>query len=334
MVGKGDTVTVSLLGNARVYEGVDARGGGVAMTNTDNNTTTTTTTQPPQVSMSGRHKDSRGSTGGLSQCHTPMRTATGTAPLLSGGTGISSHDMARTNSSSAQPALSMASATVRIATTFLPALDTAHICYRRLESGDRAQLKALHDVLFPISYPDRFFDSAVIPYSELDAFGAFSHDGTLLGFIVFKITPASTVDIEDQGVVHDPEQKYSLVYILTLGVIPRFQSHGIGSALLELLLACNVVSKRSCKAVLLHVLASNTRAVAFYQRHGFRRYRILEDYYHINGVPAAALSCVRYIHGGRPTSVFDPIFLMLDGVWQWICTRTTQALVAASRLLT
>jgi ribosomal protein S18 acetylase RimI-like enzyme len=60
-------------------------------------------------------------------------------------------------------------------------------------------------------------------------------------------------------------------WVEDLWVSSRFRRHGIGSALL--LHGENEIAARGIAAGHLHVIASNTRAIAFYLQHGWRRLR-------------------------------------------------------------
>lgn len=59
-------------------------------------------------------------------------------------------------------------------------------------------------------------------------------------------------------------------YILTLGVSDAHRGHGIASLLLDNYLAqLSAHETPRIQAVLLHVLTTNQRAIAFYQRRNF-----------------------------------------------------------------
>jgi ribosomal protein S18 acetylase RimI-like enzyme len=64
-------------------------------------------------------------------------------------------------------------------------------------------------------------------------------------------------------------------YLQFLGILPAYQRHGIGSAILEWFEG----DARGADAQNIWVCASefNTRAVAFYERHGFNRIATLTD---------------------------------------------------------
>jgi hypothetical protein len=55
-----------------------------------------------------------------------------------------------------------------------------------------------------------------------------------------------------------------------------------------------------CKAVYLHVLTSNARALRFYEKHRFRAHKFLPYYYSIDGRARDGFTYVLYLNGGHP----------------------------------
>ena len=79
-----------------------------------------------------------------------------------------------------------------------------------------------------------------------------------------------------------------------------FLSFTATALLTNLLNYLNTHGKLNVKAVYLHVLASNTNAISFYEKHNFRRHEYLPYYYAIRGKGKDGLSYVLYINGGQP----------------------------------
>jgi len=73
------------------------------------------------------------------------------------------------------------------------------------------------------------------------------------------------------------------VHIIWLDVHPDFERRGIGSALLEKVI--QVGKSYGLGPMVCEVWAENAKAISFYDKHGFRRYRWLENYYK-NGLDA------------------------------------------------
>lgn len=90
------------------------------------------------------------------------------------------------------------------------------------------------------------------------------------------VLDAQTVIAFIIGSVH---QKNSLrtVYIETLEVHPAFRRQGLASRMLAEFEASARAS--SADQIRLHVDAANTAAIRLYERHGFVRHRLIENFY-------------------------------------------------------
>ncbi|MEU3346530.1 GNAT family N-acetyltransferase [Streptomyces sp. NPDC006700] len=75
-----------------------------------------------------------------------------------------------------------------------------------------------------------------------------------------------TVDGADAGVLV-VEYRATEVYLARIELHPHYQGRGIGARLIQSLID---TATRRGQQLILDVLAINTRAQAFYQRHGFR----------------------------------------------------------------
>lgn len=91
------------------------------------------------------------------------------------------------------------------------------------------------------------------------------------------------------------------------------------SLLLDSLLSYLTSKERvSCKAVYLHVLATNTVAIRFYQRRSFHPHSFLPFYYSIQGKPRDGYSYVLYVNGGQPPwSLIYPFLRVWTVVRVW-----------------
>jgi ribosomal-protein-alanine N-acetyltransferase len=73
------------------------------------------------------------------------------------------------------------------------------------------------------------------------------------------------------------EQSDRLAHIITLDVAESARRSGIGSALLERV-ESNLVA-RGVRAILLETATTNSPAIAFWQKHGYRTEAVLKNYY-------------------------------------------------------
>jgi ribosomal-protein-alanine N-acetyltransferase len=95
--------------------------------------------------------------------------------------------------------------------------------------------------------------------------------------------------------------------VLTLAVAADRWRQGIGSALLEALLAEAV--RRGCTEVFLEVRADNPRAQALYLRYGFEQIGVRKGYYQPSGTDALVMRrdlLLPWPSGGRPASAAAP----------------------------
>lgn len=109
-------------------------------------------------------------------------------------------------------------------------------------------------------------------HAELDAGGhyvvALTDDGEVVGYAGLAIA----------GVRGDWETS-----VHTIGVHPDHQGHGIGTALLEALLAR---ADELRAPVFLEVRTDNDNAIRLYERHGFSRISVRKGYYQASGADA------------------------------------------------
>jgi hypothetical protein len=62
------------------------------------------------------------------------------------------------------------------------------------------------------------------------------------------------------------------------------------------------IPTKKSSALYLHVLASNTSAIQFYEKHQFQKIRLLKNYYYIDGQYRDAFLYALFINGGKPPS--------------------------------
>ncbi|XP_046404265.1 N-alpha-acetyltransferase 60 [Ischnura elegans] len=109
-------------------------------------------------------------------------------------------------------------------------------------------------------------------------------------------------------------------YILSLGVVEKHRRNGIASLLLDSLVSHLTADPSTpptsstsppsphsppyhiptVKALYLHVLATNSAAIRFYERRNFRLHSFLPLYYSIQGKCKDGFTYVLYINGGHP----------------------------------
>ena len=77
-------------------------------------------------------------------------------------------------------------------------------------------------------------------------------------------------------------------FVQTIGVSRQAQGRGLGARLLQALL--DEAARRGQRRVLLEVRAGNDRAIALYERFGFRRTAVRRGYYQPSGADALVMT--------------------------------------------
>lgn len=163
----------------------------------------------------------------------------------------------------------------------------------------RALMQELHNDWFPISYPQKFYETATavqsVFYSECFA----DVNGDLAAMVVAKHVRLCACDKEDQGIlppVFSELDNRMVTYILTIGVDDKFRRKGIGQLLIANLVRVAKASLEQIHAIYLHVLSTNTSAIGFYEKLGFTRHKLLQAYYRIGDTKQDAFTYVLEIN--------------------------------------
>ncbi|XP_065826310.1 N-alpha-acetyltransferase 60-like [Oscarella lobularis] len=192
---------------------------------------------------------------------------------------------------------------------------------RLMQPSDIDQVKALCAECFPINYPENWFVQ-ITSSSNLYSLAAVVGN-RVIGMIVVEVKPFGFCNPEDSSILsYFSSSDTKVAYILSFGVFKEFRNTGIGSHLLQQALSYLESEQMHCKAVYLHVMASNFDAIKFYERRGFKKHTFLPGYYTTIGNQLGDGCCyVKYINGGEaPWSLRD----CLSACWRlptWLCTR-------------
>eukprot|EP00049_Salpingoeca_infusionum_P012805 m.237804 g.237804 ORF g.237804 m.237804 type:complete len:196 (+) comp15279_c0_seq2:436-1023(+) len=137
--------------------------------------------------------------------------------------------------------------------------------FQTLSSAHTAPLKRLHDAMFPIEYPQMFYDSVTGPNQDFVCKGAFDQAGELVAFLIGRIHPFHQCDEEDRDMLFDPAHECVVGYILTLGVAKEHRGNGIATWLVSDF--TTLCQQQECDAIYLHVLTTNEGALQLYNRY-------------------------------------------------------------------
>lgn len=148
----------------------------------------------------------------------------------------------------------------------------------RTELGDVTQhnikqLKRLNQVVFPVSYNDKFYKD-VLEVGDLAKL-AFYND-IVVGAVCCRVQDGKDGGVPDKGAKGAGAGKK--LYIMTLGCLAHYRRLGIGTKLLEHVLS---ICERDgeFESVFLHVQVNNSSAIEFYKKNGFEIIETKSQYY-------------------------------------------------------
>ncbi|KRY59516.1 Mitochondrial translocator assembly and maintenance protein 41 -like protein [Trichinella britovi] len=186
--------------------------------------------------------------------------------------------------------------------------DEVHMRYLCME--DVSEVKKLYSDVFPLEYPDHWFEH-VSRSQSLWSMAAVCGQ-SIVGILVAEVRMLMDCHPEDHGIL---AKSFSLdtpvCYILSLGVRKSWRRKNIASKLLSHLLSYlrNIMSPSGpVRCVFLHVLVSNVGAIKFYEHWDFRRHCRLKDYYYINGEYQDSFTYTFYMNGGLPNWSLKNLF--------------------------
>lgn len=123
-------------------------------------------------------------------------------------------------------------------------------------------------------------------------------NGILLGAVTAQFHAGDTIEYGERMLDWYFPFTHGL-YILTLGCAASARRRGIATELLQRVLRHARAHPR-CGVVYLHVITYNVAAHRFYEKNGFVRVCLMEDYYYINGERYSAYLYACYVNGATP----------------------------------
>ncbi|KAL1423412.1 hypothetical protein MTO96_021167 [Rhipicephalus appendiculatus] len=189
----------------------------------------------------------------------------------------------------------------------VPLASDSNVQLRFLAPDDAPEVRRLCTDWFPIEYPDSWYhDITSNPrFFALAAMYGGSHhwphccrkQGAVPVQPRRRGAPGRKLPARCTGCLHSHPGGCPVL------AVRECRRNGIATLLLDSLLAHlsqQQPQSGACKAVYLHVLASNTCAIQFYERRRFRPHAFLPLYYSVRGTPRDGYSYVLYINGGHP----------------------------------
>jgi len=134
-------------------------------------------------------------------------------------------------------------------------------------------VKLLNGVAFPVSYNENVYEE-ILQHPDYGRL-AYYND-VMVGAICCRVEKGGT-----NG--HAAKR----LYIMTLGVLEKYRRHGVATQLMEYVLK-KLETETDIEAVYLNVQTSNSAAIAFYEKFGFKNVKTAENYYRANIDPPHA----------------------------------------------
>ena len=142
---------------------------------------------------------------------------------------------------------------------------TLKVTFGAINRNNYNQLKQLNNMTLPVRYLSGFY-YRIIHNMRLGRF-AYYND-IIVGAITWKY----------DKYLDETKNEQRNVYLMTISVLDEYRRYGIGSKLLEEIIKIHKKLKE-VTYITLHVQSSNVVALKFYEKHGFEKYKFLENYY-------------------------------------------------------
>ena len=171
---------------------------------------------------------------------------------------------------------------------------------RFVTPSDIDEVKRLCREWFPIDYPDLWYNEITSNPKFFSV--ACVYKERIIGLMVSEIKDYFSLPKEDSEILAATFRRGTQIgYILSLGVAKEFRQNGIASFMLDNLIShFTSADHYQVRAVYLHVLTTNSPAIRFYERRGFKAHLFLPYYYNIKGKRKDGFTYVLYLNGGHP----------------------------------
>ncbi len=136
-------------------------------------------------------------------------------------------------------------------------------------------LQRLTSTLLPVRYPDKFFTGVVGEITSATFSRVAVSSSKPIGWIRCRLDPFP----ESTSPPSNTKPIYNQVYIQALCLLAPYRGQGIATALLDTVLRPKLLTEHDVESVYAHVWESNEDALEWYQKRGFRRVMLIENYY-------------------------------------------------------
>eukprot|EP00457_Paulinella_chromatophora_P010774 gb/GEZN01010890.1/.p1 GENE.gb/GEZN01010890.1/~~gb/GEZN01010890.1/.p1 ORF type:complete len:227 (-),score=33.57 gb/GEZN01010890.1/:522-1139(-) len=170
-------------------------------------------------------------------------------------------------------------------------LKTIPIVYRDVTKDNIGQVRRLNETIFPVQYGDKFY-SDLLKEEDHELIQLVYHSDILIGAVLCRVEKENKekeskgdTDKGNDGKSKHPKAGGSArgggrkkLYIMTLGVLAPYRNLGIGTKMLEKILAY-VDKHKQIKQVFLHVQPTNQEAIKLYEKYHFKVSEHIQNYY-------------------------------------------------------
>lgn len=131
------------------------------------------------------------------------------------------------------------------------------------------RLKSITATLLPVRYSDKFFTECLEPEKHSALSFVALYDSQPVGWIRCRVEPFPNAENE----------VYQQIYIQAVGILAPFRGLGLAAGLLEAVKASVPSTHPKVRSVYAHVWESNADALTWYDKQGFRRIMVQQQYY-------------------------------------------------------
>ncbi|KAF0981635.1 hypothetical protein FDP41_012292 [Naegleria fowleri] len=128
------------------------------------------------------------------------------------------------------------------------------------------QLKILNNYIYPIQYRESIYEQILQRGPDFNMFAIFND--IAVGSFSCRIEQYNNT---------------KAIYIMLLGVLPKYRKLGIGKQLMEKIF--DIARQNGISTCFLHVQTGNEGAVQFYEKLGFVKVKTLENFYAKDDIP-------------------------------------------------
>lgn len=139
----------------------------------------------------------------------------------------------------------------------------------QVEDHHLSTLRAMTSTLLPVKYSDKFYRDCLTNDARQAIARIIIYDSKIVGWIRCRLEPAPG----------NPDSGHFQLYIQALGILAPFRGLGLATKLLDTIEKLVRELPFRVTGVYAHVWEDNDGALSWYEKRGFRRVMLLQQYY-------------------------------------------------------